>query len=382
MYFALLRKPKGYLIILTGMIIFSALLLYIFISIFINHSVQISTASEALLFFVCLLIIPLTMSIYLAYSFGIINQELEKKLHEVRILSEENIRKEKEKQEILRNQNLLLEEQVKERTREIELQKNIIEEKNKDIMDSINYATRIQNSILVPEKELASITGDAFVIFYPKDILSGDFYTMHRSGDSIFVFAADCTGHGVPGALMSMIGNTLIHKIIHEMQIHSPGKILEMLHQELRKNLKQDSPDSESKDGMDVAVVRIQNNIITYAGANRPLLFISKDNSLQQIRPTKTSIGGTHLSVIQVEEHAMEIKNIQRIFLFSDGFTDQFGGPDKKKISSSRLKEWIQQTIGKKGHEIKEELNRRFLEWKGQTEQTDDVLMLSIGFSS
>jgi serine phosphatase RsbU (regulator of sigma subunit) len=83
-----------------------------------------------------------------------------------------------------------------------------------------------------------------------------------------------------------------------------------------------------------------------------------------------------------VEEHAMEIKNIQRIFLFSDGFTDQFGGPNQKKISSSRLKEWIQQTIGKKGHEIKEELNRRFLEWKGQTEQTDDVLMLSIGFSS
>jgi serine phosphatase RsbU (regulator of sigma subunit) len=133
---------------------------------------------------------------------------------------------------------------------------------------------------------------------------------------------------------------------------------------------------------MDVAVVRMQNNIITYAGANRPLLFISKDNSLQQIRPTKTSIGGTHLSGIQVEEHAMEIKNIQRIFLFSDGFTDQFGGPAQKKISSSRLKEWIQQTIGKKGYKIKEELNRKFLEWKGQTEQTDDVLMLSIGFSS
>lgn len=378
---ALKDKPDGYLILITGNLIFVLILLYLFVYGFISIRFSFSGIFSLVIIILTVLSIPISMSVFMAYSFGKLNVKLENKLKEVEFLSSENIRKEKEKQEILLNQNIMLEKQVEERTREIQKQKKIIEEKNKDILDSINYATRIQGSIIPPEEEISRITGYGYVIYHPKDILSGDFYAVHQTPEGTFIIGADCTGHGVPGALMSMAGSTLIQKIINEYKIYSPGLILEKLNEELRVFLRQDRAESESKDGMDVAIVQIFNDKLIYAGANRPLWYLDKINNLNEIRPVKTSIGGNHVQKVNAVNHELSIRDVSKIFLFSDGCTDQFGGTFVKKITSKRLKEWILQSADFRAKDMKSFLMNKITEWKGTQEQTDDILFLCIGFT-
>jgi serine phosphatase RsbU (regulator of sigma subunit) len=381
LYFAYIRKPQGYKILISGILVFAITLLVVLVKIYTNSQFSFKGAYSLLLILFILFIIPITMSVYLAYSFGIINILLEHKLIEVRELSDKNLKIEKEKQELLLNQNMMLEKQVEERTREIQEQKKIIEEKNKDILDSIQYATRIQGSIIPPEEEISKITGYGYVIYLPKDILSGDFYAVHQTGEGIFVIGADCTGHGVPGALMSMAGSTLIQKIINEYKIYSPSLILEKLNEELRVFLRQDRMDSVSKDGMDVAIIQLTRDKLIYAGANRPLWYLDKQNNLNEIRPVKTSIGGNHVNSVNAINHALNIHDLSKIFLFSDGCTDQFGGTLVKKVTSKRLKEWILQSANLGPEDMKSFLLNKITEWKGNQEQTDDILFLCIGFS-
>ncbi|MCX8079846.1 MAG: SpoIIE family protein phosphatase [Bacteroidia bacterium] len=377
---AIIRKPKGYFILLSGMIVFSLTLMSLFVMSVMETTFQFSGFIYTFFLFLGLFSMPISKSIYIAYSFGYTHAELEKQLIEVKKLSEENIKKEKEKQELLKNQNIILEQQVQERTKEIQEQKKIIEEKNKDILDSIQYATRIQSSILQPESELKKITGFGFIIYWPKDILSGDFYAIHHHENSIFIIGADCTGHGVPGALMSMIGSALIQKIIFEYNITTPSEILEKLNEELRITLKQDRPESESKDGMDVAIVKINGNELTYSGANRPLWYLDKNDGLQEIKPSKTSIGGNHVLKVGAPDHILSRQHISKVFLFSDGCTDQFGGDKQKKLSSKRFREWIIASAHLPSDEMKQYLSGKLTEWKGNLEQTDDILFLCIGF--
>lgn len=380
LFFAFKRKPDGYKILIFGMSVFAVSLLIFLIHIFIEEELSFNNFLSFLLLLLIIFIIPITMSLYLAYTFGNVNIQLEHKLNEVKSLSEKNLKIEKEKQEILLNQNILLEKQVEERTKEINEQKKIIEEKNKDILDSIQYATRIQGSIIPPEEEIAKITGYGYVIYLPKDILSGDFYAVHHTPSGTFVIGADCTGHGVPGALMSMVGSTLIQKIIHEYKIHSPSLILEKLNEELRVFLRQDRAESENKDGMDVAIVQLVNDKLIYSGANRPLWYLDKHNNLNEIRPVKTSIGGNHIIHVNAINHELNIRDLSKIFLFSDGCTDQFGGTLVKKITSKRLKDWIIQSAAYGPREMKSFILNKITEWKGHQEQTDDILFLCIGF--
>lgn len=381
LYYAFKKKPPGYKILISGMSFFALLILVIFVTIFIKSNFSLSNNISVLLLLLGIFIVPITMSIYLAYTFGYVNIQLERNLNEVKTLSERNLRIEKEKQEILLNQNILLERQVEERTKEIQEQKKIIEEKNKDILDSIQYATRIQGSIIPSEDEIRKITGYGYVIYLPKDILSGDFYAVHHTPNGTFVIGADCTGHGVPGALMSMVGSTLIQKIIHEYKIHSPSAILEKLNEELRIFLRQDRADSESKDGMDVAIIQIINDRLIYAGANRPLWYLDNQNNLNEIRPVKTSIGGNYVNHVNALNHELNIRDLSKIFLFSDGCTDQFGGTLVKKVTSRRLKEWILQSAHLGSYDMKSFLLNKITEWKGNQEQTDDILFLCIGFT-
>ncbi len=322
--------------------------------------------------------IPLSMTIYLARDFSKTNKNLSKKLIEVEELSTKSIEQEKEKQKILSTQNDRLEVQVKERTWEIEEQKKLIEEKNKDITDSINYAKRIQDALLPEQALLSSILPESFILFKPKDIVSGDFYWFTEYGHKKIVVAADCTGHGVPGALMSMIGSNTLNKLITENGITNPGEILNALHLEVRKALKQNETKSQTRDGMDVAIICISNDTLQYAGAQRPL-WIIKDNNLTEIKANKFSIGGIQSEekrVFTTQEFTIE-KN-SSFYLTSDGYADQFGGKNGKKMMTKNFKELLLTLQNKSMLEQKQILDDTIEKWKGSREQIDDILVIGI----
>lgn len=322
--------------------------------------------------------IPLSMTIYLARDFSKTSKNLEKKLIEVESLSAKSMEQEKEKQKILEAQKEMLEVQVKERTTEIVEQKKVIEEKNKDITDSINYAKRIQEAILPDQKLLPQIFSNAAILFKPKDIVSGDFYWFGEKDGKKIIIAADCTGHGVPGSLMSMIGSNILSHLIVEKAITKPNEILNNLHKEIRIALKQNDEKTETRDGMDIAIVSIENNILQYAGAQRPL-WIIKNNKLEEIKANKFSIGG-----IQHEEervftnHTFNLEKDDCIYIFSDGYADQFGGETGKKFMTKNFKQLLVNINEKNILEQKEIVNKTIKNWKSATEQVDDILVIGI----
>lgn len=322
--------------------------------------------------------IPLSMTIYLARDFAKTSKHLSKKLVEVEELSAKSIEQEKEKQKILETQKELLEVQVEERTHEIVEQKKLIEEKNKDITDSINYAKRIQDAILPEQSLLSTLFHDSFVLFKPKDIVSGDFYWFAEFNDKKIIAVADCTGHGVPGALMSMIGCNILNKLILEDGLSQPDLILNELNEEVRKALKQKESVSETRDGMDIVIISITGNNLQYAGAHRPLYYIT-NNQLQEIKADKYSIGG-----IQQEEnrlftnHTLPLQKGDKIYLSSDGFADQFGGESGKKLMTKNFKGLLQNIQNDTMETQKIFLKSTIEKWQGSREQVDDILVIGI----
>lgn len=325
----------------------------------------------------CILSLPLSMSIYLAFDFAKANETLKTQIVQIKDLSEKALREEAEKKQLLENQNQMLETQVKERTAEITAQKEIIEEKNKDITDSINYAKRIQDATLVSKEVKYKLFPNAFVLFKPKDIVSGDFYWFAGKDGRRLISVCDCTGHGVPGALMSMIGNNLLNKVVNEKAITSPDKILIELDKELRLTLKKDE-NPGAKDGMDVALLSFKNeNEMEYAGANRPL-WIVRNGQLEEIKATKISIGGDRYGAdIQFQNHDVPLQKGDTVYISSDGFADQFNNADKK-LMTRRFKE-ILLSIQHLSMADQEKYLDEFIEnWKGGLEQTDDILVIGI----
>lgn len=326
---------------------------------------------------VSILSIPISMSAYLAYDFSGTNKSLSKKLIEVEELSAKNLEQEQEKQRILASQNEVLEMQVKERTHEIEEQKKLIEEKNKDITDSINYAQRIQKSILPTQAEIKYIFSEAFVLFKPRDIVSGDFYQFKKKEEYRFAIMADCTGHGVPGALMSMIGSNLLHQIIIERDLVKPNLILSELHREVKRTLRQTEGVS-SHDGMDITVVAQNQDKIYLASANRPVYLFYK-NELTEIKPTKHSIGGSSTqNDAQFELHEFNIFPSQMLYMFSDGYADQFGGEAGKKFKLKNLANLLLKVHHMPLEDQSRILSETFEKWKGSLEQVDDVTLIGL----
>lgn len=281
----------------------------------------------------------------------------------------------------------ILEEKVEQRTAElreasmsISLQKEEIEIKNKEIRESIEYAQKIQYAILPEKKVLYEELPNSFILYKPKDIVSGDFYWFTRSKDRILVAAADCTGHGVPGAFMSMIGSNILNQITNLTPMTKPDYILTDLHDQIRWSLKQNQQDSQSKDGMDIALVRIKpkERKVDYAGAYRPL-FIVSDGKLEEIKGNRYSIGGYQKEKTRIfDNHVLQLKKGDTIYLFSDGYVDQFGGPKEKKFMSKRFKELLLEIDNLSMEERRRELDRALVEWMGDNEQVDDVLVIGI----
>jgi PAS domain S-box-containing protein len=265
-----------------------------------------------------------------------------------------------------------LENRVKERTKELS-------DKNSNILDSIKYAKRIQVGLLTPPSRLAEIFPKSFLISLPCDIVSGDFFWSHEQGNKKFIIVADCTGHGVPGALMSIICNNLLDQIIINERIESPSDILELLDTRLKQAVKND--EDEVKDGMDITICVIDTELkeIRFAGANNSLYATDEQRKVEEMHVAHVSIGG----MILEEKKCFETKRFpfqcgQRIYLSSDGYYSQFGGERGKKFMKSGFVKMLDglQTAPIEKH--KSTLMDKFREWKGNNEQVDDVLVIGI----
>ncbi|MDQ3046009.1 MAG: tetratricopeptide repeat protein [Bacteroidota bacterium] len=250
--------------------------------------------------------------------------------------------------------------------------------KNKDITDSINYSKRIQDASLPPRELKYRLFPDAFVFFKPKDIVSGDFYWFAEKDGKKLIAACDCTGHGVPGALMSMIGNNILNQILAETEISQASVILDRLHTEVRKTLKQKEK-SESRDGMDIALVVFNSEReISFAGAQRPLWMI-RNGEFEEIKGNKFSIGGVQAEEERsFTEHKITLSKGDSFYLFSDGLVDQFGGADGKKFMSRQLKELIMTHFSKPMADQDVIIEKEFENWKQDFEQVDDVLLIGV----
>ena len=269
------------------------------------------------------------------------------------------------------------------------VEKNSLIEKQKErILDSINYAQRIQQSILVDENEIKKLLPDSFVLFLPKDIVSGDFYWFTQTANKIIIAAIDCTGHGVPGAFMSMIGNALLNQIINEKHITKPSEILYHLNRGVFESLHQEKESPLARDGMDIALCTIDTDqkTIEYAGARNPLYFITS-NTLQEIKANKQTIGSAgHISTqseiykTEFTNHTLSITDDLCIYIFSDGYKDQFNTTEKKKFGAQRFKELLLQIHSQPMVEQKQLLDKTMQDWQGDMAQIDDMLVIGIKF--
>lgn len=322
--------------------------------------------------------LPLSMTIYLARDFARMGNTLKMQIAEITELSSKTIEQEKEKKQILENQNVQLEQMVNERTREVLLQKEVIEQKNNEITESLLYAKRIQSAILPDMKLIYKTLEQSFILYLPKDIVSGDFYSFSQKDNIVIIAAADCTGHGVAGAFMSMIGTSLLNQIINEKGITEPSQILGQLNQGIVNALKQ--RDSESNDGMDISLctIDLDKNKLKFSGANRPL-WLLRNNEMLVYKPNKFPIGG--LQVYHTEaftQHEIDLIKGDAIYIFSDGFSDQFGGGKGKKLMTKKFKDELMQIQHLNMKEQESYLLGLFNKWKGNLEQVDDVLIIGI----
>ncbi|WMN06359.1 PAS domain S-box protein [Marivirga arenosa] len=258
-----------------------------------------------------------------------------------------------------------------------------IASKNKKITESINYAKRIQGAILPNNQVIRQQLPDSFILYKAKDVVSGDFPWYIEVDDVIYIAAVDCTGHGVPGALISLIGYFLLNDIVRSQKITDPGVILDKLDAGVTSTLRQDRDDSTTKDGMDIAFCKIdkKKNQIEYSGAHRPLYYLHANGELDEIKGNKFPIGGgIYRNQTNFDNHKIKYKTGDSIYFCSDGFPDQFGGPQNRKFGPKRLRKTIVDNHGKNMDEMHVIFDEAWENWKADYKQTDDVLLIGIRF--
>ena len=280
---------------------------------------------------------------------------------------------------------------IREQKGIIERQKLTVDEKNKDITDSINYAKRIQTAMLRTEHEMFDLLGEHFVLFLPKDVVSGDFYWCHQQEDVVIWVVADCTGHGVPGAFMSMIGNSLMNEIIIEKKLTTPGLILDELKDGIIKSL-----GTRTQDGMDMALCAFNRTTyeLQFAGANNGLYITRKgigkealtsadwivtfDSDLIEIKPDKQSVGFEENKDGPFTTRSIQLEKGDCIYACSDGYLDQFGGKKNKKYSVKRFKEVLSEIHTMSMEEQMVHVTNELFEWMEDKEQIDDICVIGV----
>ncbi len=263
---------------------------------------------------------------------------------------------------------------------EIQHQKNIIEEKNKDITDSIYYAQRIQNAILPSKEQIKSIFPESFVLFRPKAIVSGDFYWFEESGDYKLFSVVDCTGHGVPGAMLSVVGHNFLNKAVHDEKLIMPDKLLQFLNENISKMLRQKHEDKVIQDGMDIALCAYheKSQTLYYSGSFNSMYYI-RSGELHEVKSDKIFIGNFYQEPDKkFTLHSIKVEKGDLFYVFSDGFADQFGGPTGKKFKYKPFKELLLSMNYEKMQTQEGKLSAAFEEWKRNLDQVDDVCIIGV----
>jgi serine phosphatase RsbU (regulator of sigma subunit) len=275
-------------------------------------------------------------------------------------------------------QQQYLSSQVETRTSQLKREKDVIQQEKKELVDSINYAKRIQHALLPSAAMIEKLLGECFILFLPKDIVSGDFYWAGTSGEWVIFAGCDCTGHGVPGALMSIVCNNVLNRAVKEHGILQPSKILDKAAELIAESI---GTDSEVKDGMDISLCAFNKSTreLYWAGANIPL-WIARESSgyeLLTFRPDKQSIGPLE-NRMPYTNHKIDVQKGDILYLFSDGYADQFGGAQGKKLTRKKFKELLMQQRGISLYEQHTHLLNFHNEYKGYIDQVDDILVMGI----
>jgi len=273
-------------------------------------------------------------------------------------------------------------EEIESQRDEIQFQRDEIEHKSKNITASIRYALRIQQSILPDKRAIKKLLPESFVLYIPKDIVSGDFYWLAEKNRKILFSAIDCTGHGVPGAFMSIMGYNILKKAVNEMGITSPAEILNFLSDGINLQLRQRQEGMIVKDGMDLALCAYnpETKILEFSGVNNPL-YLLRNNEITRFKGVSHPIGEAfNEKILSYQNIEIPIEEGDIVYLFSDGFPDQFGGPKRKKFLTKRFRETLIKYHTLPMEEQKQKLHDIYLEWKQDVIQIDDVLVMGVKF--
>ncbi|HEU4716714.1 MAG TPA: tetratricopeptide repeat protein [Bacteroidia bacterium] len=303
----------------------------------------------------------------------IVSEEKNKQMKNLQVKFEvESIQREKE---IYRLKNI----DLASANEQISKQKEQIEEKNKDITDSISYARRIQRALLAHEGDLRRNLPDYFILYLPKDIVSGDFYWAAETGNQFLLAACDCTGHGVPGAFMSLLNISFLNECVAEKNVPDPAGILGHVRSRLIRALRDEITGESARDGMDasIACFDFENRTFSFACANNPV-WIIREGTLMEFAPDKMPVGQHDGEMRPFTSQHFDLEKGDVIYLFTDGYADQFGGPDGKKFKYRQMKDALLSLYGKPMPEQRDELEKTFTAWKGSLEQVDDVLVIGV----
>ena len=273
--------------------------------------------------------------------------------------------------------------ELKENNKTIELQKLTIEHKSREITDSIKYANNIQSALMPREDEVANYFKDAFVLFKPKAIISGDFYWISEVDNKIIYATADCTGHGVPGGFMSMLGISLLNEVVKEHELTEPALILSRIRKKVITALRQKGLSGEHQDGMDmiVCVIDKSKNELIFASANRPIYIVSKNQneySLTEYKGDNHPVGIYGRDLKPFKQLKIQLSEDDTLYTFSDGFADQFGGPSGKKFKYKQMKELFLAIADKPLATQKKLIDTAFTDWQGDLEQIDDICIIGV----
>jgi serine phosphatase RsbU (regulator of sigma subunit) len=272
----------------------------------------------------------------------------------------------------LQEKNLALEEKVRQRTAEIEAQKG-------EITASIEYASRIQRAMLPVPSMFTEFFSDYFIIFQPRDIVSGDFYWIGEDEKRIFLTVADCTGHGVPGAFMSALGISVLNEIITHNAGLQANKVLNLMREKIKTALHQTGKEGETADGMDISLIVLEKNRknLQFSGAYNPL-FLCNNGDLKEYKADRMPIGIHYGDESPFTNNEIKIKKGDIIYLLSDGFIDQFGGDDGSKFKKAQLKNLLFEIHNMPMKEQKKHIENEFMKWKGKNDQIDDITIIGV----
>ena len=287
--------------------------------------------------------------------------------------------------------------QIRKNNQELEHKNELITEQKEEITDSIHYAERIQRAILPQDQLIDEKISDKFILFKPKDIVSGDFYWMKiiERSKLLIATAADCTGHGVPGAFMSMLGVAFLNEIVTKPKVQESGQVLDNLRQSVISSLHQTGKEGEQQDGMDISLIayNYETKGLMYSGANNPLYIVrsnekeaieadkilkGENHTLYEIKADKMPIGIYKKELVDFKTNHFQLLDGDVLYMFSDGYADQFGGPKGKKFKYKPFKQLILNNVSKPMSEQREIFDTAFEEWKGDLEQIDDIILIGI----